>query len=383
LDRRLQRRFDDRTGRREKRMDLTLDCFNHRLATVAGELALCFVVTFAGCGGGGAQQGQGLWVANGTNVVEFTPAQTRASMTTPAPAPHLALNSAVFGAPQGVLFDGAGALWVIDGGTVATGGSVAPALQKFTAAQLAALNTTGSPLPSVTIAPGVFKFPQQAVFDIQGQLWVSDNGANAVYVFTAQQLAASSTTLTPAITITSNPAFNGPLGIAFDAQGNLYVANNATTTIFKFKAGTLPSGAGAFEAAPDVVLSDDGQGSIQGPWALAFDFAGNLWSSNANAPDTVVQFASNSLGATGAPTPAVTLAPTSVGGNASLVAPNGIGFDSHGDLATISANAPFGAALFSARQLVAGGAVAPASLLVGAATTLNAPAGCIFGPEVD
>ena len=131
------------------------------------------------------------------------------------------------------------------------------------------------------------------------------------------------------------------------------------------------------------MLSDNGQGSIQGPWALAFDAAGNLWSSNANAPDTVVQFAASSLGATGAPTPAVTLAPTSVGGNTSLVAPNGIAFDSLGDLATISANAPFGAALFSAFQLAAGGAIPPAGLLVGAGTTLNAPAGCTFGPEVD
>jgi sugar lactone lactonase YvrE len=365
-------------------MGRTQRCINHRIATAASGLALSFAFTITGCGGGGGtQQGQGLWVANGANVVEFTSAQMLASTTTSAPTPHLALNSAVFGAPQGVVFDGAGALWVIDGGTVAAGGTVAPALQMFTAAQLAALNTTGNPAPSVTIAPAAFKFPQQAVFDMQGRLWVSDNGANAVYVFTGQQLAASSSTLTPAITITSNPALNGPLGIAFDAKGDLFVANNATTTIFEFKAGNLPAAAGTFEVAPDVVLSDNGQGSIQGPWALAFDVGGNLWSSNANAPDTVVQFAANSLGATGAPTPAVTLAPKQVGGNVSLVAPNGIGFDSVGDLATISANAPFGAALFSAFQVVAGGAVTPAALLVGAGTTLNAPAGCTFGPEVN
>ncbi len=28
---------------------------------------------------------------------------------------------------------------------------------------------------------------------------------------------------------------------------------------------------------PNVVLSDDGKGSIQAPWALIFDTAGNLW----------------------------------------------------------------------------------------------------------
>jgi len=347
-------------------------------ARVAGLLAA--VAVLAGCGGG-TPRGQGLWVANGANVVEFTPAQRMAGSS--SPTPHLANNSGVFGAPQGVVFDGAGALWVIDGGTVAAGGTINPALHKFSPSQLAALATNGAPDPSVTLAAPGFKFPQQAVFNVDGSLWVTDNGANAVYVFANTQLNASSTTLAPAITITSNPAFNGPLGIAFDAQGDLFIANNATTTIFKFSAGALPTKSGSYELTPSVVLSDNGQGSIQGPWGLAFDAVGNLWSSNANAPNTVVQFAASVLGATGSPTPAVTLVPTAVGANLSLVAPNGIAFDDAGDLAAISADAPFGAAIFGRPQLATGGAVPPAVFLVGAGTTLNAPAGCVYGPEVD
>ncbi len=57
-----------------------------------------------------------LWVANGPNVVEFAmPLQAGA-------APRLMINSK-FGSPQGVQFDSAGDLWVIDGGNVATGGT--------------------------------------------------------------------------------------------------------------------------------------------------------------------------------------------------------------------------------------------------------------------
>lgn len=363
-------------------------------SAIRGAILLGFAALIAlavGCGGGSMMNtgnktttptiSKALWVANGTNVVEFIPSQLSATST--MMAPHLSNNSGVFGAPQGVTFDAAGNLWVIDGGTVAAGGMVKPALYEFTPAQLSALGTTNNPMPTVTINSASFTFPQQAVFDANGNLWVSDNGANAVYVFTPAQLATTTTNAAPNITITSTPAFAGALGIAFDAAGNLWVANNASTTIFGFNAGHLPTTSTTVALTPDVTLSDDGKGSIQGPWALVFDGTGNLWSSNANAPDTVVEFAKASLAASGNRAPAVTLSPTMVNGNSTLAAPNGIAFDNLGDLAAISSATPFGAALFGQSQLTAGGAVAPTVFLVGKATTLNAPAGCNFGPVVN
>ena len=328
-----------------------------------------------------------LWVANGTNVLEYLPSQL--SSTSSSMAPHLVNNSGAFGAPQGVTFDAAGDLWVIDGGTVAAGGTVKPALYEFTPAQLADLGKVNNPMPNITINSAEFTFPQQAVFDPMGNLWVSDNGSNAVFVFTPTQLAATNTNAMPNVSITSNPAFIGPLGITFDALGDLWVANNASTTIFEFKAARLPgvtTGAATNAAVtlmPDVTLSDDGKGSVQAPWALIFDANGDLWSSNANAPNTVVEFAKAQLNMAGSPTPAVTLSPAIVVGNSTLAAPNGIAFDNLGDLAAISSATPFGGALFAQKQLVVGGAVPPGIFLVGGATTLNAPAGCNFGPVVE
>jgi hypothetical protein len=321
-----------------------------------------------------------LWVANGANVLEYLPSQLAAGST--AMAPHLTNNSGAFGAPQGVSFDSYGDLWVIDGGTVSTGGTIQPALFEFTPAQLEALGTNNSPTPNITIRSADFVFPQQAVFDAKGDLWVSDNGANSVFVFSPAQLATANMDASPTITITSNPAFNGPLGITFDAVGDLWIANNATTTIFEFKAQNLPHSSGSVELAPDVTLSDDGNGSIQAPWALIFDSKGDLWSSNANAPNTVVEFAAASLTASGSPKPAVTLSPAMEGMNATLSAPNGIAFDNLGDLAAISSATPFGIASFGQTQLTDGGAIDPTQFIVGAATTLNAPAGCNFGPVV-
>jgi hypothetical protein len=353
-------------------------------------LATIAILVTVGCGTSNnttqSQQNQNtinkaLWVANGTNVVEFIPSQLAAGSPSNA-APHLAINSSVFGAPQGVTFDANGNLWVIDGGTVSTGGTVMPSLEEFSAAQLQQLHSNNAPAPNVQIQSSSFTFPQQAVFDILGNLWVSDNGANAVYVFTPQQLAASSTVI-PTITITSNPVFSGPLGITFDSTGDLWVANNASTTIYKFAITELPTSAGTYTLTPSVILSDDGNGSIQAPWALIFDSKGDLYSSNANTPFTLVAFSPSQLMQTGSPVPTVTISPATVNGNASLSSPNGIAFDNLGDLAAISSVTPFGSALYGANQASMSGTLSPNTLLVGTTTTLNAPAGCNFGPVVN
>jgi sugar lactone lactonase YvrE len=319
-----------------------------------------------------------LWVANGANVLEFTPGSLKKGVHDSKP--HVTLNS-TFGAPQGIVFDSLKNLWVIDGGTASTGGTVAPALDEFTSAQLGKIKKGKSITPTVQLTSTSFVFPQQAVFDSKGNLWVSDNGANEVFLFTPAQLTAGGAQ-TPAATITSTPTFTGPLGIALSSSGNLWVANNGTTTLFEFNAANLPS-SGSVTLSPNVVLSDNGANSIQGPWALAFDANGNLWSSNANSPFTLVEFAATDLAITGSPTPAVTISPTSVKGNTTLAAPNGIAFDNLGDLAAVSSATPFGIADFLASQLTTSGTTTPNSLVVGAKTTLNAPAGCNFGPIIN
>jgi hypothetical protein len=329
-----------------------------------------------------AAASQGLWIANGTNVVEFVSSQFSAG--TSDPAPHLTLNSAAgFGAPQGVQFDAMGDLWVLDGGTMTTGGNVAPAIYEFTPAQLAAHATTPNPTPNQTITyPGI-KFPQQGIFDTHGDFWVADNGANEVVEFTPAQLAAGGN-VTPNLTLTSTVPFNGPLGIAFSpVTGNLWVANNGGTSIEGFAAASIAGLSGAQTIAPHDVLNDNGHGTIQAPWALIFDKNGDLFSSNANAPFTIVEFiASNLGGGEGAmPTPNLTISPTNAGANTTLAAPNGLAFDQFGDLAAASSATPFGSPIYAPSQVTAGGALVPKVFLVGGTTTLNAPAGNAFGPS--
>ncbi len=341
-------------------------------------LVAAIAIAFAATGTALAVSDNALWVANGTNVVEFgsIPDGTHDQK------PKLELNSAVFGAPQGVVFDAKNNLWVIDGGN---GSTIPPSLEEFTEAQLKDLKKVPMPTPTLQITSGDLVFPQQAVLDASGNMWVSDNGANKVFVITPEQLEDGGD-ISFTTTIESNPTFNGPLGIVLH-DGNLYVANNATTTIFEFNAGHLPTiGSGLHVLMPDVTLSDDGKGSIQGPWALIFDTAGDLWSSNANAPFTLVEFGPTQLTATGDPTPETTIGPFEVKvkktDDESLAAPNGIAFVK-GELAAISANSPFGVASYDRREQITGGAIKPDSFFVGGNTTLNMPAGDNFGPDIN
>ncbi len=207
------------------------------------------------------------------------------------------------------------------------------------------------------------------MFDADGNFWVADNGANEVVEFTAAQLATSVVLVTPTLTLTSTIPFTGPLGIAFSpVTGNLWVANNGGTSIEGFAAASLAGLTGTQTIAPHDVLNDDGAGSIQGPWALVFDSAGDLWSSNANKPFTIVEFLSTQLGggAGAHPVPNVTISPTSDGGNVTLNAPNGLAFDNLGDLSAVSSATPFGIPLYGAGQLTSSGATVPNSFLVGA-----------------
>jgi hypothetical protein len=342
-------------------------------------------------GSGPTVGSKGLWIANGTNVVEYIPGQFVRG--TSSAAPHRVINSAAFGAPQAVTFDLNGNMWVLDPSGMVNGAKT-PAMFEFSAAQLTALGTNNAPAPVATITSTNLTSPRGMVIDSSGNAWITDHDSNTVIVFEQAQLGQTGANFFEAVLIITSGDFKGPSGIAFDGAGDMWVANNgnvpasggatgsAGTTVVGVSAAHVPAvpvGSRAMPDVPaDVTLSDDGQSSIQAPWALVFDSFGNLWSSNANS-STVVEFAKASLASSGSPAPAVILSATSVGGNPSLNAPKGICFDDVGNLAAIDSAGAFGVAFFGEKQLVTG-SPAPDTFLNGAGTTLNSPVGCAYGP---
>jgi hypothetical protein len=363
-----------------------------------------WIVLLLGCGflaacnftkdDGASIGSKGLWVANGTNVVEYNPSQLSAG--TGATAPHVSINSAVFGTPHGVAFDPNGNLWVLDPAAMVNGAAT-PALFEFSAAQLAALATDNAPDPVAIITSAFLKAPQQAVIDALGNAWITDPNSNTIATYTAAQLAQTGTHAMAPVLVISSAQFNAPSGIAFDSSGNMWISNTGIaasaadefgggTTIVEITAAHIPAlpemGTSTPQVVSDVTLTDAGQVTIQSPWALAFDSSGNLWSSN-TATSTVVGFAKASL-VTGAPAAAATLSSTTVSAAASLDEPHGICVDDVGNLAAINEAGgakTFSIAVFAPRQLATGSPV-PSAFIVGEATTLNAPEGCTFGPVV-
>jgi hypothetical protein len=107
-----------------------------------------------------------------------------------------------------------------------------------------------------------------------------------VLVFTATQLSQTGTNVSAPVLVISSSQFNGPVGIAFDTSGDMWISNNGLpgsaaaefgggTTIIEIAAAHVPAlpetGTTPRNVVSDVTLTDLNQTSIQSPWALAFD----------------------------------------------------------------------------------------------------------------
>jgi hypothetical protein len=243
---------------------------------------------------------------------------------------------------------GTGNLWI-----ASTGTTMLAVAQPYSSAQLQAGN--------VQTAAYTLTFPDvsgggSGAFDADGNLWLANSNNNAVEMYTPSQLVQSAN-LTAGVTITGS-SLNLPVGLAFDALGNLWVANGGGTTVVEFTVGQI-----AVSGSPTAAVTLDGFSS---PFQLAFDAAGNLWVPN-SFTSTVVELTAAQLTASGTPTPAVTL---SANANNSLEAPRGLAFDHTGNLWVANLIAST-VVEYTTGQLAATGSPVPAVTLSGA-NTLNA-----------
>ena len=95
--------------------------------------------------------------------------------------------------------------------------------------------------------------PAGLAFDAAGNLFVADSGFGRIYKYLPDKTK----------TIFAS-GVSGPFGLAFDRAGNLYVSEFNTNSILKFAPSGTPS------ATPFV-------SGLHGPLGLAFDSAGNLF----------------------------------------------------------------------------------------------------------
>jgi sugar lactone lactonase YvrE len=298
-----------------------------------------------------------LWVANESDggTVSSYTAAQLASSTSASATTTISPS----GDNAGIAFDGAGNLWV----TQLNGNAV----QEYTASQLA---SSGNPTPAVTLTAtaGSVDFAGALAFDASGNLWVANEDDTSIVEFAANQLTSSGSP-TPVVILTGGGVLGPPSGLAFDASGNLWVSVFPSTVV-KFTASQLvASGA----PTPVVTLSANGT-SLVGPRAIAFDAAGNMWVPNVDG-QTISEFTASQIVTSGSPVPAVVLTPTAAH---SLADPIGVAFDASGDL-WVGNGEGSSVVEFTPSQLATSGSPTPAVTISGSG--VGGPWGIAFDPH--
>lgn len=188
------------------------------------------------------------------------------------------------------------------------------------------LAASGAPAATAVVGGGMTN-PRGIAFDRDGNLWAVE-GAGTLRMYRADTLATTGTT-TADVEITGatlSGGIPGPLDLAFDAFGNLWVAVSAADKIVRYTPDQLAT---TGEPVPAVEIS---HADLEGPDALAFDAGGNLWIAAA-APSNVVRYDASRLGASTTAAPDLTLSaetPAPVIGE--LTTPSGLAFDEDGNL---------------------------------------------------
>jgi sugar lactone lactonase YvrE len=228
------------------------------------------------------------------------------------PGPPLATigDPSLLGLELDEAFDSAGDLWVTSNDLFGEAGTIV----EYTPGQL---SSTGAPVPHVILTG--FAEPIGIAFDAAGDLWVSDSYGNDVFMIPPSELGTSGSP-TPTVTLALQ---NAPGGLAFDSSGDLWVAQqeDGNNEIVEYSPGQLTTSG---SPSPSVTLSGSG---LTLPQEIRFDSSGNLWVDNACVGCSVTEFSVSQLAASGSPAPVTVLTPTGLEGG-----PTDLAFDASGDL---------------------------------------------------
>lgn len=203
----------------------------------------------------------------------------------------LAIGLGAGRSPYGFDFDDDGNLWV---------GTQEGELLGYAASDV---RTSGTPVPFAGLTTGVLHVAAVR-FATDGSLWATMEGK--VVSWSAATLAAGGSPA-PDVTLTSASAAMStyPNDLVFDAGGGLWIPG--IEAVLRFSPAQLVAGG---DVEPDVIIGSDGT-SLKSPRGLAFDANGDLWVTSF-VSSTVEKFRQEDLLASGAPAPVVTLTPPGI-----------------------------------------------------------------------
>jgi streptogramin lyase len=303
----------------------------NELSTVAAAYALApFAADFTHVGATGSNPTGLVNAFASVNQLYTLPSGTAggASLPAGASAPITELNTLGNIIAACVNTNGAGStacttLFTATGATESFGAALAMAKHPGTSATtgLYTLSSSTAPFqPSMSTQPkdftvamtytaaGTLLSPYGVAIDAAGNAWIAnESGTTVSELSTTGSLLASPTAI----------GLVGPQGIAVDPSGNVWVANTAGNSVVRFTiAAGLVSGNSSFTA-----------GGITAPTAIAMDSAGNAFVSNFNG-NSVTKLTSAGAAASGSPFTA--------GGLITL--PSSLALDSSGNVFVSSSN---------------------------------------------
>ncbi len=248
------------------------------------------------------------------------------------------------GGSGGLTFDAAGNLWVI-GATIDD-----PPLARY---PVALLDRSGDKAPDVIIDPTAFA-PARGnlsalAFDREGNLWVAVREPGKVVKLAAAALGVSA----ELAAVAERTDIEGASGLAFDAAGNLWVASSGPAQIIRVDASHLAASGSAGDLSITARSPAPTTTTLPSPSGLAFDGTGALW---VNYDGTLAKLSVAELAGQGTVTvtPAVQIALDVV------ARPVGLAFDEAGGL--WFASGPGALARLDPVQLRTSGAAMPTVL---------------------
>jgi streptogramin lyase len=230
------------------------------------------------------------------------------------------------------------------------------------------LSGTGGRTPVTEIStPSATLFTLAGVaFDSDGDLWIASQDDSLLLAFSPSALASSGTRTARTVILPVDRSLSGPTGLAFDAGHRLWVVNSENATLVRFDPLQLAAGGAQ---TPAVILSGPGH-----PSALAFDADGSLWVSDIRF-HTIVKYPADRLAVSGSPVPTLVLTEAN-----SLVNPAGLAFDATGNLWVANTGAE-NLVAFSPAQLAGIGPAAPHIEITSTGSSLRIPVGLAFDGE--
>ena len=185
-------------------------------------------------------------------------------------------TGAQFNAPRAVAVDHAGNIYVAD-----TGNSTIRLITPAGAVSTLAGQAGFADAIDGNVASAYFSFPAGIAVDSATNVYVSDTGNYTLRKITPDGTVSTLAGLAGQAGISdglgANARFSSPYGITVDASGNIYVAGRGNDTIRLITPAGLVSTLGGLAGTTGNADGVGGAASFSGPLALAVDASGNVY----------------------------------------------------------------------------------------------------------